>query len=84
MLTGNYTPRHHVYAIRSTDRGPKHAQRLIPIPNRSGLAKENVTLAEALKAAGTAIFGKWHLGGKTAPSPANRGSTSFSIHRPAI
>src|SRR5687768_13947354 len=41
LLSGNYTPRHHVYAVGSTDRGPKASQRLVPISNKSGLAKEN-------------------------------------------
>ena len=49
LLSGTYTPRHHVYAVGSTDRGPKKSQRLIPIPNRSGLAKDNVTIAERKK-----------------------------------
>src|SRR6188508_89405 len=37
LHSGNYTPRHHIYAVGSTDRGPKAAQRLVPTPNRSGL-----------------------------------------------
>jgi arylsulfatase A-like enzyme len=75
MLSGTYTPRHHVYAVNTTDRGPKHQQRLIPIPNRSGLAMDNVTMADALKAAGyaTGIFGKWHLSGKDGASPRGQG-----------
>lgn len=75
LLSGTYTPRHHVYAVDSTDRGPKQSQRLIPIPNRSGLAKDNVTLADALKAAGyaTGIFGKWHLDGPEGAQPAEQG-----------
>lgn len=75
LLSGTYTPRHHVYAVQSTDRGPKHAKRLVPIPNRSGLAKDNVTLADALKSAGyaTGIFGKWHLDGPDGATPAEQG-----------
>ncbi len=75
LLSGNYTPRHHVYAVQSTDRGPKESQRLVPIPNRSGLAKDNVTVADALKAAGyaTGIFGKWHLDGPEGAQPGEQG-----------
>ncbi|WDE96955.1 sulfatase [Lentisphaera profundi] len=72
LLSGNYTPRHHVFAVNSTNRGPSSKMRLIPIPNRDGLAVENITIADALKEAGyaTGHFGKWHLyekGGKNTP-----------------
>ena len=75
LLSGNYTPRHHVYAVQSTDRGPKVSQRLVPIPNKSGLARDNVTIADALQAAGyaTGIFGKWHLDGPDGAKPAEQG-----------
>jgi len=75
LLSGNYTPRHHVYAVESTSRGPKNASRLVPIPNRSGLSRDNVTVADALKAAGyaTGIFGKWHLDGPEGTEPGEQG-----------
>lgn len=63
LISGQYTPRHGVYAVQSTSRGPAEHMRLVPVKNRVDLAGENVTVAEALKAAGyaTAMFGKWHL-----------------------
>jgi arylsulfatase A-like enzyme len=75
LLSGNYTPRHHVYAVGSTDRGTKTEQRLVPIPNKSGLVKDNITLADALKSAGyaTGHFGKWHLAGKDGAKPTEQG-----------
>ncbi len=75
LLSGQYTPRHGVYAVGSTDRGPKAAMRLNPIPNTNGLALDNVTLAEALDAAGyvTGIFGKWHLDQDPGGAPGKQG-----------
>ncbi len=75
LLSGSYTPRHGVYAVNSTDRGPKASQRLIPTPNKSGLSKENITMADAMKSAGyvTGIFGKWHLDGKDGAKPDEQG-----------
>ena len=63
LLSGNYTARHHVFAVNSTNRGPKEKMRLIPCPNRDGLAVGDITIADALKGAGyaTGHFGKWHL-----------------------
>jgi arylsulfatase A-like enzyme len=75
LHSGNYTPRHGVYAVGRTDRGPKSLQRLIPIPNKSGLANENITIADALNSAGyaTGLFGKWHLDGKEGCDPTEQG-----------
>jgi arylsulfatase A-like enzyme len=75
LLSGTYSPRHHVYAVGRTDRGPKNLQRLVSVPNRSGLAKDNVILANALKTAGyaTGIFGKWHLEGPEGAQPEEQG-----------
>lgn len=75
LISGNYTPRHGVYAVGSTERGPKAEMRLIPIPNTGGLANDNLTIADALKAAGyvTGIFGKWHLDGSGGATPDEQG-----------
>jgi len=75
LISGQYTPRHGVYAVNSTKRGAVNRMRLVPIPNRTDLAPENVTVAEAMKAAGyaTAMFGKWHLGKSGPTLPKSQG-----------
>ncbi len=85
LLSGQYTSRHHVFAVGDTNRGPKNLMRLIPIPNKSGLPPAQVTMAEALKDAGykTGIFGKWHLGGKDGAAPSTQGfDTVFDSRLP--
>lgn len=75
LLSGQYTPRHGVYAVNSTDRGPKEKMRLVPTPNSTVLAAENFIIAEALRMNGyaTAMFGKWHLGGIAGTLPSDQG-----------
>jgi arylsulfatase A-like enzyme len=75
LLSGQYTPRHDVYAVASTLRGPTNLMRMVPIKNKSGLAAANVTIADALRAAGyaTGIFGKWHLEGPDGAPPSAQG-----------
>jgi arylsulfatase A-like enzyme len=75
LLSGMYGPRHGVYAVNSTDRGPKNLKRLIPIPNVDGLPGKFVTMAESLKSAGyaTGHFGKWHLAGPDGELPSKQG-----------
>lgn len=85
LLSGQYGPRHGVYAVGSTDRGPKDLMRMLPVPNKSGLAPSNVTIADALKAAGyaTGLFGKWHLGPPDGTTPAAQGfETVFDPRSP--
>ena len=75
LMSGQYTPRHGVFAVGSTKRGAANEMRLLPIPNVNGLADDNVTMAEALKAAGyvTGIFGKWHLSERPGVAPDQQG-----------
>jgi arylsulfatase A-like enzyme len=85
LLSGQYGPRHGVYAVGSTERGPKDLMRMLPVPNKSGLPASNVTIAEALKAAGyaTGLFGKWHLGPPDGTAPAAQGfETVFDPRSP--
>lgn len=75
LMSGQYTPRHGVYAVGSTSRGPKGQMRLVAVPNTNQLAGSNITVAESLKAAGytTAHFGKWHLGKEPGTLPSDQG-----------
>jgi arylsulfatase A-like enzyme len=75
LWSGQYTPRHGVYAVDSTERGPRDQMRLRAVPGKSGLAPAVTTLPEALKTAGyaTALFGKWHLGGPDGAPPEQQG-----------
>ena len=64
LMTGRYGPRTGVYTVGSGARGQERHRRLIPAPNETELALEEVTFAELLEQAGyaTALMGKWHLG----------------------
>lgn len=63
-MSGQYTPRHGVFTVGNSERGNARTRKLIPTPNRIDLPDEQITIAEALKAAGyrTIHLGKWHLG----------------------
>ncbi len=79
MLSGWYSPRHAVYAVQSTKRGPVNEMRLQPVPNREELATEIVTFAESMRSAGyrTGLFGKWHLGFGDAHKPTSQGFDEY-------
>jgi len=79
MLSGQYTPRHAVYAVNSTKRGPVPEMRMVPVPNVEDLATEKVTFAEAMRAAGyrTGLFGKWHLGDGLGCKPTDQGFDDY-------
>lgn len=76
LMTGYYTPRHGVYAVGDTNRGPAERMLLTPVPNELPLKSRFVTMAEALKQLGysTGQFGKWHLGsGASGTGPRDQG-----------
>ena len=64
LMSGQYTPRHGVYTVGSSERGRSENRRLVPTPNTEDLREDVVTLAEALRGCGyaTVHLGKWHLG----------------------
>lgn len=64
LLTGQYTPRHGVFTVASSERGESAWRRLIPTENNMDVPLEKVTIAEALKSKGyvSAAIGKWHIG----------------------
>ena len=81
LLSGRYTPRHGVYAVGSTTRGPKKEMKVVPVPNTNYLASSFVTVAEALQQQGyaTGLFGKWHLSSNKVKgtSPTEQGFNVF-------
>lgn len=81
LLSGLYSPRHGVYAVGSTTRGPKNEMKVVPVPNTNYLASSFITVAEALQKQGyaTGLFGKWHLSSDKSKgtSPAEQGFDVF-------
>lgn len=75
LMSGKYTPRHGIYTVGSSERGPEHLRKLIPIPNKEVLGLEHKTIAEVLKEAGYTCghVGKWHLGEGEITGPEGRG-----------
>jgi arylsulfatase A-like enzyme len=63
-LTGQYTPRHGIYTVNSSERGESRTRKLIPVENRTVLDFAQRTIAEELREMGyvTVHVGKWHLG----------------------
>jgi len=75
LISGQYTPRHGIYTVGTSERGRANLRKLIPTPNTTNLNSKVVTIAEALKSGGytSACIGKWHLGNKEPYRPKDRG-----------
>lgn len=75
LMSGQYTPRHGVYTVGTSERGKANMRKLIPTPNKTALDTKVVTIAEALKAGGytSACIGKWQLGTQEPFRPEDQG-----------
>jgi len=75
LMSGQYTPRHGIYTVGTSERGQSKLRKLIPTPNETNLDSKVVTIPDALKPGGytSACIGKWHLGGKSPYRPVDRG-----------
>jgi len=75
LMSGQYTPRHGIYTVGTSERGQSKLRKLIPTPNETNLDSKVVTIPEALRQGGytSACIGKWHLGSKSPYLPIDRG-----------
>jgi arylsulfatase A-like enzyme len=75
LLTGRHPQRS---GISNWTQGDRYGSDLPKI----NMATEEITLAEAIKAAGyrTALFGKWHLGAKVGHGPLDQGFDTYFGH----
>ena len=75
LMSGQYTPRHGIYTVGTSERGQSKLRKLIPRPNETNLNSKVVTIPDALRQGGytSACIGKWHLGSKSPYRPVDRG-----------
>jgi arylsulfatase A-like enzyme len=75
LMSGQYTPRHGIYTVGTSERGKSKLRMLIPTPNKTNLDSKVITMPQALKQGGytSVCIGKWHLGDKSPYRPVERG-----------
>lgn len=75
LMSGQYTPRHGIYAVGQSTRGNLGQMRVLAAHNHSQLDGRFETLGEALGDAGydTGFFGKWHIGTREGNAPGDQG-----------
>ncbi len=63
LMSGQYTPRHHLFNVGTGPRGKSQFRRLLHIPGIDTLPTSISTWPEQLRRVGyrTALIGKWHL-----------------------
>ncbi|PTM10361.1 MAG: aryl-sulfate sulfohydrolase [Bacteroidetes bacterium] len=63
LMTGKWSPRHGMYTVSSSERGPSKHRKIIPTKNTTTLSKEHEIIPEILNQNGyiTCHAGKWHL-----------------------
>ncbi len=86
MMSGQWSPRHGIYTVGSSERGKSKDRKLVPVENNEYMPEDNILIPQVLKNAGyaTCHAGKWHLnddptlfgfdiniGGSHAGSPGN-------------
>jgi len=75
LISGVYTPRHGIYTVASSVRGPAASRKLEPIPNTEVLSTRWISIAKTLHTAGyvSASIGKWHGGDDPVAGPLAHG-----------
>ncbi|QGY43841.1 sulfatase-like hydrolase/transferase [Maribellus comscasis] len=63
MMSGQWTPRHGIYTVASSERGKSSDRKLIPVVNNAYMPEDNLLFPRLLQQAGykTCHAGKWHL-----------------------
>lgn len=74
LLSGQYGPRTGGYRVSEKHKGFENLIKYI-VPEKTNLALDKITIAEAFKSAGytTAMWGKWHVGNDSTSHPTKQG-----------